>query len=363
MGRVPEVALAASARSWPDRLHRHVLDHGGARVAGRLLTATQALEASYDVLIIDDICSFLSPGLVARLRREGRQVLGVFDRDDGPDAKRRLLECGIGDVIEADATPDEFLAQVTALLDAAVPRADAPVGGGGGRVIGVAGITAGVGATEIATGLAWRLSRMVDTVLVDLDQAAPGVAQRLDLPPHPNLLTLVDSVVHGYRHDRTVVALDRLRVVPGLAQTGQPLPYHEVEMVLDHLAASADVVVADLGEVSSWGDGILGRPDALVLVAAGDPVGVTRLVRDAPRWSAHADASSMLVVLNRCPRRRFHRGELADQVVEALGTVPLVVLAHDERVVEAAWEGLPVTGGRFGKELGRMASLVAAAVR
>src|SRR5690554_6367891 len=99
MGQVPELELAASARAWPDRLHRHLLDHGGARIAGRILTATQSLDTAYDGLLVNDVCSFLSPGLVDRLRRDGWQVLRVFDSGDGPDAKRRLLECGIADVI------------------------------------------------------------------------------------------------------------------------------------------------------------------------------------------------------------------------------------------------------------------------
>ena len=40
----------------------------------------------------------------------------------------------------------------------------------------------------------------------------------------------------------------------------------------------------------------------------------------------------------------------------------MIALPHDERVVEAAWEGAAVSRGRFGKELVRMANLVAGAV-
>lgn len=361
MGQVVELALAASARDWPDRLHRHVLDHGGARIAGRVLTATQALEGTYDILLIDDVCSFLSPGLVTRLRCSGKQVLGVFDRDDGPDAKRRLLECGVGDVIEADATGDEFLAQSTAMAQASVSAAITP--SRPGRTIGVIGVSAGVGATEVAVGLAWSLSRAVEAVLVDLDPVAPSVAQRLDVPLHPNLLTLIDTVVNGYSHEQVEIALDRLRVVPGLAQPGQQtLPPHEIEMALETLASRNRVVVADLGEASSWGDGPLGWFNSLVLVATGDPVGVTRLVRQAQRWSSLAESVSLVVVVNRCPRRRFHRGELTDEIEGALGHLPLTVVPHDDRVMVGSWDGVPVTRGRFAAAVGRMAGLVASAV-
>ena len=64
---VPDIALAASARDWPDRLHRFLLDHGGGRVVDRIMTPDQATGSSFDVLLIDDVCSFLTPRLVSVL--------------------------------------------------------------------------------------------------------------------------------------------------------------------------------------------------------------------------------------------------------------------------------------------------------
>ena len=101
----PQLALAASARDCPDRLHRFLMDHGGGRVRSRVMGPEQAMADDFDVILIDDICSFLTPRLVVRLRDSGKEVVGVFSPADGPDAKRRLLECGITDVIESDAPP------------------------------------------------------------------------------------------------------------------------------------------------------------------------------------------------------------------------------------------------------------------
>lgn len=363
MDQVLELAIAASARSWPDRLHRHVLDHGGAIVTGRVLGATQAVDTGYDVLLIDDVCSFLSPGLISALREAGRQVLGVYDRDDGPDAKRRLLECGISDVIESDASADEFLAQASTVAETVVPSWPRSRDESSSRTIGVVGVTAGVGATEVAVGLAWSLSRQVDTVLVDVDPALPSVAQRLDLAPHPNLLTLIDGVVHGYSHDEAETRCDRLRVVPGVALPGQQsIPRHEVEMAIEALSGSCDVLVADLGDAAHNGDGTLGKFDTLVVVVGGDPVGVTRLVRDSQRWLRLAEASSLVVVVNRCPPRRFQRSELGSEIEQVLGSLPLITLPHDDRVMTGAWEGSAVAKGRFGRRMGSMAGIVASAV-
>lgn len=363
MGQILDLAIAASARSWPDRLHRHVLDHGGARVVGRVLDAAQAQEGGFHILLIDDVCSFLSPRLVAVLRREGRHVIGVFDRDDGSDAKRRLLECGIADVIESDATADEFLAQATTLAATALPVRHRVADAHRGRTIGVVGLTSGVGATEVAVGLAWQLAGRIDTVLVDLDSRWPSVAQRLDLAPHPNLLTLVDAVVHGQPYDGAESSLGKLRVVPGASQPGwQGIPRHEVDMAIDALSSICRVLVADMGSADQLPDGALDGVDSVVLVISGDPVGVTRLMRDAGRWVGLAESGSLAVVANRTPSRRFHRSELSDELTAAVGDAPVITIPHDDGVVAGSWTGVPAATGKFGRAMSRMAGLVAEVV-
>ncbi len=47
----PEVALAFTPDPWVEELHRHLTDHGGARVRSVLVEPTLALEESYDVLV------------------------------------------------------------------------------------------------------------------------------------------------------------------------------------------------------------------------------------------------------------------------------------------------------------------------
>ncbi|HSM44944.1 MAG TPA: hypothetical protein VK969_08005, partial [Acidimicrobiia bacterium] len=64
----PDIALAASARDWPDRFHRFLLDHGGGRIVDRVMAGDQVGDTRFDVILIDDVCSFLTPRLVAKLK-------------------------------------------------------------------------------------------------------------------------------------------------------------------------------------------------------------------------------------------------------------------------------------------------------
>ncbi|MEX0864640.1 MAG: hypothetical protein WD269_07175 [Acidimicrobiia bacterium] len=356
-----ELAMAASARDWPDRLHRHVLDHGGARVAGRLMGATQCVDTEFDVLLIDDVCSFLSPRLVGLLRGQGKAVVGVCDPGDGLDAKRRLLECGISDVIDSAAGADDLLVKA---LSAAADHLDSPANAEssdpGGRAIGVLGVTDGVGATEVAVAVATSLAQRAPVTLVDLDPAWPSVAQRLDLPPHPNLRSLVDVALHGGDIESAIHSRGPLRVIGGSAwqRSANPIPHHEITMVLETLAELPGILVADLGAEERAQGVVIKGFESLILVAAGDPIGLARLFKIRERFDGLVDRGQVLVAINKTPRRRFYRSEIAFEVRSTIGGLPSVLLPFDEGIAASVWEGKPASKGGFAHEVSRITALV-----
>ncbi len=106
------IAIAATGREWALGLHRFVADHGGARVRVRVMHPEQALEESYDVLVIDDVTSFLTAHLVQQVQQRERKVLGVFEE---PAGEQRLTRLGVNAVIRADADPERFVEAIVAL--------------------------------------------------------------------------------------------------------------------------------------------------------------------------------------------------------------------------------------------------------
>ncbi len=322
---------------------------------------SQCLEGGYDLVFIDDVCSFLTPRLVTLLRQQGRMVVGVFDVADGPDAKRRLLECGISDVIEAQAPAEEYLELA---LTASQTVVDGPTVDAGpppaARTIGVLGVSAGVGATEIAVNLASLASRRATVSLLDLDPLWPSVAQRLDLPPHPNLLSVVDVVLHGGVLDATLHRVGDLTVMVGSAtQRGQnPIAHHELTMVLDCLAGRCELLVADLGAEDKAQGVVLKGFDTVVVVTTGDPIGIARLLSVWPRIEELLDPAQHVVAVNKTSRRIFQRGEIRAEISAALPDVPLLLLPFESRVEEAVWEGRPLTRGRYLREISRVAELM-----
>jgi MinD-like ATPase involved in chromosome partitioning or flagellar assembly len=358
---IPDIALAASAREWPDRLHRFLLDHGGGRIVDRVMAHDQALSSSYDVLLIDDICSFLTPRLVALLKQSGVEVVGVYVPEDGPDAKRRLLECGISDVIETEAAPEEFIEKIASTIahrvipDAANPATTSVLS------IGVTGASEGVGITETSVALARSLAGSTPTVLVDMDPVWPSVAQRLDLPVHPNIRTALDHALH--RVDRlsdAVHVVDELMVVGGRADGGRgpAISRADVMTLVDALAALGDVLVADLGPVPSVEVGVIREFDSIILVGTGDPVGVARMIRTANELLDVGPEQSMLAVINKVPSSGYRQAESMSEVSRALPALPVFTLPFDKRVEEAAWDGLLSRRGSFAKSVRSMSDVV-----
>ena len=104
----PTVALAFTPDYWVEELHRHLTDHGGARVRCVVVEPLVALEESYDVLVAGHRWPALTRGLVNDVHARNRIVLGVFDREE-PGSRKHLLGLGVDGIVESDAGRDAFV--------------------------------------------------------------------------------------------------------------------------------------------------------------------------------------------------------------------------------------------------------------
>jgi MinD-like ATPase involved in chromosome partitioning or flagellar assembly len=401
----PRIALAASPREWAQALHRHVADHGGARVRATVLHQRDAVAEDYDVFVADDATSFLTPRLVAELHRTGRSVLGVFDPDD-PRGKGELLDMGVDDVIARDAGPAAFVSALVGLhghrrrpaeadLDLLVreltgevpatrtqPAAAVTVPGpppADGRVSGL--ITAvgatggGTGATEVAIALALAIGSGGDaTVLVDADEVAPSLAQRLALPPYPNLRAAVDALEQAARPlPSLLAAAGPFAVLPGLsAPRGwaelRPLPAVEVLEVLAethrHVVANVGPRLEDVQGVAGGGRygvtrEVLRRADAILGVAQPSPTGMARLLGWLGEVRELAPATPVHVLFNKTPASAFKRGELQAELERTASPASIWFAPADARVERAAWDGCLPPAGPFTRAAAEAAAVIA----
>jgi MinD-like ATPase involved in chromosome partitioning or flagellar assembly len=321
----------------------------------------QAVAGSFDVLLIDDVCSFLTPHLVSNLKSSGVEVVGVYIPEDGADAKRRLLECGISDVIETEAGPEEFLEKVRQTLAHRTAPPSSPSPTVKPLSIAVTGPSEGVGMTEVAIALSRALALQIPTALVDLDPVWPSVAQRLDLPLHPNIRTALDHALHNSdRLDSAIHVIGDLGVIGGRADGGQSIRVsrHESVVLFQSMIGFCDVLVADLGPLDAIEDGLVREFETVILVGTGSPVGITRLIRTTERVLSMSPGQSALAVVNMTSPSGFERTEALGMLAESFPSLPVVTLPYDKRLARAAWDGTLVGGGRYGRAVRSMSEVV-----
>jgi MinD-like ATPase involved in chromosome partitioning or flagellar assembly len=402
-----EIAIGVSHRSWAQELFRHVADHGGAVVRTRVLLEEDALESSYAVLVVDDTASVLSPRLVAELHRRDRRVIAVHAAGDHP-AREALARLGVDAAIPDSATPEELVDAIVALAPergsgmvedtfAEIARElGHELSGGGepplheepaprferGLVTTVLAVSGGAGATEVALALAAALHQRGErVVLVDADEVAPSLAQRVALPLVPNLRNAVDALERGVGSlQEALVALPErdggFDLLCGLASSRDwpGLRPESVAEVVGELARTHGQVLVNAGSRTEevLAPGGLARygitramalvADQLVLVGGGTPIGVARTLD----WLAdHADVARskpLHVALNQAPTATFKRGELEREVLRSFLPSSLSLLPSDKRVEEAVWNGHTVASGPFAKAVQSLAAALPVAV-
>mgnify|MGYP001947312541 CR=1 FL=1 len=376
----PEIAIAATPRDWAGRLHRHVTDHGGARVRATILHPAEALTEHYDVLVVDDTTSYLTAHLVSELHQRDRRVLGVYDQDD-PAGKGELLAVGVDDVIARTAAAQEFVAAVAALAElsgrreleellgdraerpppAAVPPTPR------GTVVAVGAASGGCGATEVAAALA---GGRPDAVLVDADAVAPSLAQRLGTAPYPNLSAAIDALARqrGALTDALIPLPSGAALLPGCDPRQRvDVRAADVAAVTTTLARSTATVVVDVGARltagiaepgGNPGGAVVVAADAVVVVTLATPVGVTRLLDWLADVRALTAAVPLHVVVNRAPASPYRRAEVAGEIRRTFEPASLTFAPHDARVEAAAWAGELVGPGPFTRALAELADQV-----
>ncbi|MFP3881914.1 MAG: CpaE family protein [Actinomycetota bacterium] len=370
----PRLLVGATQNGWVTTLTHWVSEHGGAQLVGQALTPSD-VDGDFDVLVLDSSSSLLTGRIVDRVQRDGRAVL-VLVNSERPDAEsNRLAELGVSVSMPVSAEAERIVSRAaevaavrrfidTELEDPFPPQTDEPAGGGDRRLVVVTGSD---GVTEISATLTARLAGTGrGTVLVDLDTVHPAVAQRLDLPILPNLLTASDHIRNNrFGPDSVCSHPAGFDVIPGLAN---PREWDELSTVDagelldglgDHYAVTVAVVhplLEDLAPLSGLegrfdaGRHTVEKADEVIITAAASPTGLVRTL------SSVSDVRNLTpvpvhVVVNRMPRDGFMRDQWRGELERTFSPDSITFLPFDPRIPRAAWDGRLNVRGRFAKTI------------
>ncbi len=264
-----------------------------------------------DVALVSPRLRGLDLSAVRDLRLGSVGVLGVVDPDDEA-GEAMLRQLGVRTFVAPDAPAADLYGAVVGAL--AVPSV--PSDGDGddlteedeitrrGQVVAVWGPAGAPGRTTVAVNLAAELALGGrEVVLVDVDTQAASVAQHLAiLDEAPGVAAACRAAEHGTLDVTSFgrlapEVLPRLRVLTGLPSPDRwpELRSGAIERMLEVARLDCDVVVVDCASCLEDDDELsydtvaprrnmaaltaLDVADQVVVVGAGDPVGLQRLVR------------------------------------------------------------------------------------
>lgn len=282
----------------------------------------------------------------------GTHVIGLGRWND-IGLYRRLIAMGLDDYLTLPASEDDVAGAIER-LNRTSETASGGEAAAGHRVV-VVGVRGGVGATTVATGLAWQLSREGRrTALLDLDLAFGSSALALD---HETDGGLVEALSAPERMDTLMLSRAATRIddhltlygglrAPELPQVTQP---EALERLLELMDQDYATVVVDLPRhlVAEHSAAIAGAT-GVVLVAEPNLVGLRDAERMKTLFATIDSAVPVHFMLNKVrggSERELDPGLFAKQLKQK----PLATLPFEGKLaVQAAAkaEPLPAVAGR-----------------
>lgn len=283
----------------------------------------------------------LDADTVYRLSRAGVRVAAIESEES------RCLALGIERTLRLGAL--DVVARDNPVKLPSEPADRAPI-------IAVWGPAGATGRSTVALGLASATAaRGIDTVLVDADTYGGSLAQALSVLDDVSGLMAACRAANNGRvaevADHLLTIDPGLRLLSGLprADMWPQVRPGALELVLDRLRASADLVVVDCGFALEPGNGagpaarnqstlqVLDQAETVVAVGRPDPVGLARLVRGLHDLAELTPGRTPTVVINMMRATLGWTEREVDATLRRLtGIVPTSYLPFDQSGLDSA---------------------------
>ncbi|MCC2665645.1 MAG: putative response regulator receiver domain protein (CheY-like) [Geminicoccaceae bacterium] len=291
-----------------------------------------------DINALADVCE---PGVT---------VLAVGDRNDC-GLFRDLLQHGVADYLVKPITPILLQKAILAATDqTGVIRSNNKLG----KLVAVTGTRGGVGATTVATSVAWLIAqeRRRRVALVDLDLQFGTVALSLDLEPSHGLREALENPnrIDGLFMDRVLIQhSERLFVLSAEESPDESLllDYGAVELLMTELRNKFHYVIVDVPRSpNACTQQILQSATDLLLVTDLSLAGMRdtmRLTGMLPTTNASCNTTLVVNRVGEHKQGEMPRAEFEKGVSRKLD----LLLPFDAKTVAAATNfGQPVASGK-----------------
>lgn len=290
---------------------------------------------------IDNLADVCEPGV---------SVIAIGERNDC-GLFRDLLHHGVTDYLVKPLSPALLQRAISQVADHSEPtRSTNKLG----KLVAVLGARGGVGATTVATSLAWIIAqqRRRRVALVDLDLQFGTVALSLDIEPSQGLREALENPerIDGLFMDRMMIQhSDRLFVMSAEESPDETLllDFGAIDLLLNELRNKFHYVIVDLPRSANPGTlQVLEHATDLILISDLSLAGMRDTMRTIGYLPTLNAACNSVVVASRAgehkqgemPRAEFEKG---------IGRKIDLILPFDSKTVAAATNfGQPVAAGK-----------------
>lgn len=336
------------------------LEWEGIRVVSITTPSAIALAVPPDTeaIVVPAVREALTSDLVAACDRAGVRIIAL-----GGAESRLLGRLGL----PAPLKPDAAGWEIAAALSAEAPAVLEPPSGEPHRVIAVWGTHGAPGRSTVAIQLAVELARSgQSTALVDADTVAPALSLLLGLSDDaPGIAAACRRAERGALDSTELTRLASTITTSGgdievLAGVNRPSRWPELGAARLRTTLSAcrewmQETVVDVGGAFDADDEAtydiagprrhaatsttLSEADVIVAVAAGDPLGISRFVRDYAELRRLTSPTPVVVVVNQIrpgPLGIDARGQVRRTLERFAGITDVMFLPFDKRSADAA---------------------------
>ena len=223
---------------------------------------------------------------------------------------------------------------------------------GQGRIVAIAAIASGSGASAVAISMAQLRSMLESVCLVDFDLTHPSLAAQLNQHASTSgLLQLTQQLQYApltaaELAQRCIQITPALRLLPGLAAANQliDLDLNVMDEVICAASELDQLVVIDLGQLQPLGaiakfqQQVIASSAELILVTAADPISMLTtcnwLAKNAVNYQ-----NKLQIIVNKTTSRTANY-ELSKLITDSSTIAPAAFLVSDAKLFEQAiWSG------------------------
>lgn len=357
MANVFDIALVFSPHEWVEALHRHCTNTGTLRIRALIYDSVVLEAESFDACVISDSHPALSSGLVKSLHDTHKIVIGVCD--DSTSAREFLAEIGVDGIFSSRISAEELSSQIQLFLEKTTPDsfnepsalsnlnndclADISKNdseSSNTKTISVIG-AGGSGSTELALVLT---SRLIDSIVIDVDFEHPSLAPRAGLSIEPNMIGAIESAANDL--DSFAKQTQRMRSNAAIVGTShasfaRDIRNYELEALSKALTLNYSNIIFDHGRItedSTFFEShrfLLERSDVVLIVGESTPVGVLRILENVALLNSimlELDRSfEICVVVNKCTKNQQATADVCNEIsnIEQVSKVTTLPYASD----------------------------------